>query len=620
MHASLTGRRRVGLALLTSAALAAASVTAVTVAPASAATSATVTVNTGTSLGTIPAAGHGVNVAVYDGNMNSAPIAGLLRDAGFTAVRYPGGSYGDIYHWKTNTTDGGYVAPNTDFDTYMGTVRSAGAQPVIIANYGTGTAQEAADWVRYANVTKGYGVKYWEIGNEVYGNGHYGSGWEQDNHSDKSPRAYANNVLQYISAMKAVDSSIKVGVVLTTPGGWPDGIVGSGDSADWNNTVMSIVQDKADFVIVHWYPGATSAADSLGKVSQISTITSTVRSLIAKYAGSRASSIGISVTELNPSYQLTTATAALFATDSYLTWFENGAMNLDWWNLHNGTSQGPATGDDGTPDYHDEGILSSGASGEPAANTPFPPYYGLAMVGRAGSPGDTLVKASSSSSLLSTHAVRTSSGVNVVLINKDLNNSTTVSLSYSGFSPGSAATVVQWRKGATSISTSSASSATSITLPPYSVTVLKASGGGTSSPSPSPSASPSRSPSPSPSASASPSVSPSVSPSASPDPGQGCTATYTVTNSWPGGFQAEVTVKNTRTTPISGWTAGWSYRNGQTVSSSWNATVSQSGAAVTAKNVNYNGSLAAGASTSFGFTGNATGANEVPSPITCSAS
>ena len=61
------------------------------------------------------------------------------------------------------------AAPNTGFDAYMGTVRSAGAQPVVIANYGSGTPQEAAEWVRCANVTKGYGVNLCEVGNEVYG-------------------------------------------------------------------------------------------------------------------------------------------------------------------------------------------------------------------------------------------------------------------------------------------------------------------------------------------------------------------------------------------------------------------------------------------------------------------
>ncbi|GAA0383289.1 ricin-type beta-trefoil lectin domain protein [Microbispora corallina] len=610
MHGLLHPRRRAGVALIAAAALAAASA-ALGAPPASAATTATVTVDAAASRGTIPAAGHGVNAAVYDGNMNSSAVSGLLKDAGVTAVRYPGGSYGDIYHWKTNTADGGYVAPGTDFDTYMGTVRAIGAQPVIIANYGSGTPQEAADWVRYANVTKGYGAKLWEIGNEVYGNGHYGSGWENDTHSDKSPRAYATNVLQYISAMKAVDPSIKVGVVLTTPGGWPDGVVGSGDGADWNHTVMSIVQDKADFVIVHWYPGASSAADSLTKAAQIPSMVSTLRSLIGQYAGSRAPGIGIAVTEMNPGYQLTSATAALFAADTRFAWYENGAFNLDWWNTHNGTSQSPGTNDDGTADYHDEGVLSSGSSGEPALNTPFPPYYGLAMAGRAGSPGDAIVQATSSNPLLAAHAVKTSGGVNVLLVNKDPSNSTTVALSYSGFSPGGG-TVLQWKKGATSISTTTGSSATSITLPPYSITVLKASGGGTPSPSPSPTRSPSPSPSPSPSR--------TPTPTPTPTSGQGCTATYTITNSWPGGFQGEVSVTNTRTTAVSGWTVGWTFANGQTVGQLWNGTVSQSGASVTVKNVSYNGSLAPGASTTFGFTGTAPGANAVPSPIACTAS
>src|ERR671928_77302 len=90
-----------------------------------------------------------------------------------------------------------------------------GAQPMIIANYGTGTPAEAADWVRYANVTKGYGAKYWTIGNENYGNGHYGANWEADDHADKSPTEYGNEVVAFADAMKAVDPTIKVGAVLT---------------------------------------------------------------------------------------------------------------------------------------------------------------------------------------------------------------------------------------------------------------------------------------------------------------------------------------------------------------------------------------------------------------------
>src|SRR5205823_1004054 len=189
-----------------------------------AAPSVDVTVNVNEGLGTIPATGYGLNSAVWDTEMNSTAVRGLLGQAGIGMLRYPGGSYGDIYHWQTNTAPGGYVAPGTDFDSFMGTVKTLGEQPILIANYGTGTPEEAAAWVKYANVTKGYGDKYWEIGNENYGNGYYGNGWEADNHASKSPATYADYFKQYASAMKAVDPTIKVGAVLTLPGNWPDGV------------------------------------------------------------------------------------------------------------------------------------------------------------------------------------------------------------------------------------------------------------------------------------------------------------------------------------------------------------------------------------------------------------
>lgn len=453
-------------------ALLAATVAAVMPPSSEAATSATVTVNVTTSKGKIPVVGHGVNMAVWDGHMNDSDQPALLKGAGVKALRYPGGSYGDIYHWKDNTAPGGYVAPNTSFDQFMTTAKATGAEPVLIANYGSGTAQEAADWVTYANKTKGYGVQYWEIGNEIYGNGHYGTDWETDDHPDSSPKAYATNALEYISTMKAVDPSIKIGVVLTTPGSWPDGQVASGDSADWNNVVLSIVGGKADFGVVHWYPTPTSAADSLTKPStQIPVITSTLRSLYGKY---NAANMGIAVTELNPSYQLNSATAGLFAADSYLTWWENGVFNLDWWDLRNGGDGTKKTNDDGTTDHNDGGIVSSGSDGGPPLNTPFPAYYGLAMAGRIGSPGDTLVSATSSSSGVAAHAVKTVSGeVNVLLINKDLDDSAEVSLDYSGIAPSGSVTVQQWKKGDAAISSSTQASASSIAVPPYSITLLQ---------------------------------------------------------------------------------------------------------------------------------------------------
>ena len=69
---------------------------------------------------------------------------------------------------------------------------------------------------------------------------------------------------------------------------------------------------------------------------------------------------------------------------------------------------------------------------------------------------------------------------------------------------------------------------------------------------------------------------------------------------------------------INGWTVTWTFANGQSISNSWNATVSSSGSTVTARDVGYNGSLGAGASTEFGFVASKSGANSVPS-LTCTA-
>ncbi len=66
--------------------------------------------------------------------------------------------------------------------------------------------------------------------------------------------------------------------------------------------------------------------------------------------------------------------------------------------------------------------------------------------------------------------------------------------------------------------------------------------------------------------------------------------------SWPGGYQLQLTVTNGGTAPITGWTAGFMFADAaETVASSWNATVTQTGTQLTAVNAGYNGSVAAGA-------------------------
>ncbi|WP_328676638.1 cellulose binding domain-containing protein [Streptomyces sp. NBC_00343] len=97
-----------------------------------------------------------------------------------------------------------------------------------------------------------------------------------------------------------------------------------------------------------------------------------------------------------------------------------------------------------------------------------------------------------------------------------------------------------------------------------------------------------------------------------PTPTGTCTVTYKITNQWAGGFQADVQLTNTGSTAWNGWSLGWSFADGQQIGQLWNADYTQSGAAVTAKNVSWNGTVAAGSSVGFGFTGSWTGVNRKP--------
>jgi beta-glucosidase len=104
---------------------------------------------------------------------------------------------------------------------------------------------------------------------------------------------------------------------------------------------------------------------------------------------------------------------------------------------------------------------------------------------------------------------------------------------------------------------------------------------------------------------------PDPDPDPDPTPAKACTATHKLVNSWPGGHQAEVTVKNTGTGPITGWAADWDL-GGASVTSLWNGTYTVTNGRITVRNTTSNGTLAAGATTSFGYTANGTAGTPAP--------
>ncbi|MFG2102846.1 endo-1,4-beta-xylanase [Micromonospora echinaurantiaca] len=104
-----------------------------------------------------------------------------------------------------------------------------------------------------------------------------------------------------------------------------------------------------------------------------------------------------------------------------------------------------------------------------------------------------------------------------------------------------------------------------------------------------------------------------------PPPGDGCTVTY-VPNTWNTGFTAEVRVRNDGAAAVNGWTVGFTFGAGQRITNAWNATVTQSGSQVSARNASWNGTVPAGGTLSFGFQGTHGGSNPTPTGFTLNGS
>ncbi|MFF5497324.1 cellulase family glycosylhydrolase [Streptomyces aquilus] len=95
-----------------------------------------------------------------------------------------------------------------------------------------------------------------------------------------------------------------------------------------------------------------------------------------------------------------------------------------------------------------------------------------------------------------------------------------------------------------------------------------------------------------------------------------CSVGYRVVGEWPGGFQGEITIRNTGTTAINGWTLGFSFADGQTISTMWGGTPTQSGANVGVTPATYTSTIAAAGSVTVGFIGGKGTTNAAPAAFT----
>jgi glucuronoarabinoxylan endo-1,4-beta-xylanase len=275
---------------------------------------------------------------------------------------------------------------------------------------------------------------------------------------------------------------------------------------------------------------------------------------------------------------------------------------LYWW----GSTTPSENGDN-------EGLLEiNGTTVTPAGR-----LWAFANYSRYIHPGAVRIGATTTNSGLDISAFKNTDGTVAVVVLNTATSSDTVNyaLTGTGVSTGTATPVLtnSSSNAATQAAIGVSSGSFSATIPARSLETYMITPGSGQSSSASASASATATSSPSQSASASPSTTPSPSPSGTP---AGCTVQYTTTSQWGGGFTANVVITNNGASAINGWTLAYTFAGDQKITNAWNATTTQSGEAVTAKNMSYNATIAPGANTSFGFQGTWTNSDSPPTAFT----
>ncbi len=281
--------------------------------PAHAAT--TLTIDPKTRIAAVSRQSVGLNTNyLMDGATNTLDGIAALNVG---ALRYPGGEKSDSYLWSVPpftqsqpslsrtgpnewpsgdrtlvNADGSFVRPPLDFDQFMAIAQSRSAEPVLVVDFDSmfkpaepgGTAPTPQDlldsavaWVRYASAHN-YNVRYWELGNESYQGSFNGS---------PSAQQYAEQAVVFAQAMKAADPSIKIGV--------------NGGNDAWWSTILPITSPYVDFLVVHNYPAYDWA--SYSAYSSKTTLMADVdraNLAIARFAqASDRSRLKIAITEYN---------------------------------------------------------------------------------------------------------------------------------------------------------------------------------------------------------------------------------------------------------------------------------------------------------------------------------
>ncbi len=330
----------------------------------------------------------GINAALWDGDMLLPNTAKYVKALNHAVLRYPGGLRADEDHWKEVLDKKDWMVDTDEFMTFC---KKTGNEAMITVNFGKGTPEEAAAWVKHVNKDEDNKVRLWEVGNELYG----------DWHADYcTAQEYGSRAAEFIKAMKAVDPDILVAVVWVLEGAW-------------NEEVFKHTKDLADAVVVHHYPQHAGQENDMALLSapqSLKHILSGVQDQVDNY-GTKEKKYEIWLTEWNsvdfkPGPQALSVVNGLFVIDYIGMLAKINIEQASYWDIHNSI----------TPEGGDYGYLSR--TGAPDGdNVPRSSYYAFKLASQA--LRGKLLKATSSSESVTAYLSQAENGTKVLtLINK----------------------------------------------------------------------------------------------------------------------------------------------------------------------------------------------------------
>jgi alpha-L-arabinofuranosidase len=350
---------------------------------------------------------HGINAALWDGDLLRDETIKYVKDVPHNVVRYPGGLRADDDDWEEILANKDWMV---DTDEFLDWCKKTNSEAMITVNFGKGTPEQAARWVHHTNIKRKANVKYWEIGNELYGNWHV----NYDEYGADMGHAYGKRTAEFIKAMKAVDPTIQVTFVGVLEG-------------EWNENVLKYVKDLADGINVHHYPqhyGEENDFALLASPQSLNGIIPGVRDQLKKH-GAPGKEYSIWLTEwnsvdFNPGPQTISLTNGLFVADYLGMLAVHNIEIANYWDIHNSM----------TPEGGDYGYLTR--TGDPLGdNVPRPSYWAFKMA--AHSLQGTLVETKNTNDEMSTYLTSNGKTKSLLIINKSKDTKYQTKLNIPGF-------------------------------------------------------------------------------------------------------------------------------------------------------------------------------------------